>query len=271
MKNMKKALQNGEVLFGTIISSGSAANIEISGYAGYDFVFIDCEHAPPSPLAKEIEDLIRAAYAADVMPIVRVVTNDTVQIRKALDLGAKGIIAPFINTKEDAKKLVDACLFPPEGNRGACPGIRATKYGAISWFDFMDKSNEEVIISAILERMQGVNNVAEICSVKGLNLVWCGFFDLAMELGLRPKGESALSETVDILTDPVIEKHTDTVIRTAKQNGVYVANIATDAKSALNLVKRGCQVIASPPDNNMFLAVAKNFLDEAKACIKDIK
>jgi len=271
MKDLKRALQSGEILFGTIITSGNSANIEISGYLGYDYVFIDSEHAPTSPLGKEMEELIRAAYAADITPLVRVVRNDISQIRKVLDFGARGVIAPFINTKEDAKMLVNACLFPPEGDRGACPGIRPTKYGAMSWFEYMKKSNEEMIIAPILERLEGVQNVEEICSVKGINLIFLGFFDLAIELGLKPKGESAISETAELLTDPVIEKYTDTLIRIARQKGVYVANIATDAKSALNLVKRGCQVIASPPDTNMFVAVAKNYLNECKLAVTGVK
>lgn len=270
MKDIKKALQNGEILFGTIITSGNPANIEISGYLGYDYVFIDSEHAPVSPLGKEMQELLRAAYAADITPLVRVVRNDVSQIRKVMDLGAKGVIAPFINTMEDAQKLVDACLFPPEGDRGACPGIRPTNYGAMSWFEYARKSNEEVIIAPILERLQGVNNAEKICSVKGINLIFLGFFDIAMELGLKPKGESAISETVEILTDQVIEEYTDKVIQIATKKGVYVANIASGAESALNLVKRGCRVIASPPDSNMFVSIAKQFLEEGREAVKKL-
>jgi len=159
-------------------------------------------------------------------------------------------------------------LFPPEGDRGACPGIRATNYGATSWFDFMKRNNEEVVISVIIERLEGVRNAAEICSVKGISLVWCGFFDLAMEVGVRPIGESALSETADILKDPIIEGYTNNIIQIAKEKGVYIANIASDAGSALNLVKRGCQFIATPPDTNMYVATAKEFLTESKVALK---
>lgn len=271
MKDVKKALKNGEVLFGTIICSGNPANIEISGYLGYDFVFIDSEHATPSPYGREMEELIRAAYAADITPIVRTISNDVSQVRKALDFGAKGIIAPFINTKEDAQRLVRACFFPPEGDRGACPAIRPTKYGAMSWFDFVKQSNEETFICAILERLQGVRNVAEICSVKGVSAVWCGFFDLAMELGIRPKGDNAISETAGMLTDPTIERYTDDVIRAATEKGVYVANFIADPRSALDLAKRGCRLIASPPDTNMFTAIAKSFLEESRAVLKEAR
>lgn len=267
MKDIKKALKNGEVIFGTIIGSGNPDNIEISGYVGYDFVFIDLEHGTPSPLGKEAKDLIRAAYAADITPLVRVVNNDAGQIKKVLDAGAKGIIAPFISTQEEAKKLVDACLYPPEGNRGASPGVRAAKFGAMSWFEYVKKSNEELIIAPIVERMQGIRNIEKICSVQGINLIFCGFLDLAMELGIKPKGESAFSELEEVLTDTAIEGYTDTLIRTATEKGVYVANTVTSAESALDLVRRGCRVITSPPDTCMFVGIAKKFLEDAKSKI----
>lgn len=271
MKDIKKALKNGEVLFGTIICSGNPANVEISGYLGYDFVFIDSEHATPSPYGREMEELIRAAYAADIFPIVRVIRNDVSQIRKVVDFGAKGVIAPFIRTREEAEQVVSACFFPPEGDRGACPGIRPTKYGAMSWFDYVKQSNEEMVASVILERLQGVQNVAEICSVKGISVVWCGFFDLVMELGIRPKGDTAIAETAGMLADPTIERYTDDVIRAATEKGVYVANFISDPKSAVALVKRGCRLIASPPDTNMFTAVAKEFLEESRAVVKEAR
>ena len=83
MKNIKKALKNGEVVFGASILSSDPVCVEIAGYAGFDFVFIDSEHAPASPIGKEMGELIRAAYAADVTPIVRIIDcSDFSQIRK---------------------------------------------------------------------------------------------------------------------------------------------------------------------------------------------
>ena len=269
MKRILQALNDGEVLFGTIIASGNPANIEVSGYAGYDFVFIDTEHGTTGPLGKDTEELIRAAYAVDITPLVRVADNDVSQIKKVLDAGAKGIIAPFINTKEDAKKLAQACLYPPEGNRGACPGVRAVRYGEMSWFEYMRTSNEELVIAPIIERTQGIESAEDICSVKGINLVFSGFFDLAMELGIKPKCGTALSETEAVLKDSTIERYTDSLIEKARAKGVYVANVATSAESALDFVKRGCRVIATPPDVCMLLATVKNYLDEAKAKIRD--
>lgn len=270
MKNLRKALEQGEVLWGTIIVSSSPINVEISGYVGYDFVFIDSEHATTGPYGADMEHLIRAAYAADIVPICRVVKNDPAQIKKCLDFGAKGIIAPSINNKEDARQLVDACLFPPKGNRGGCPVVRATKYGAMGWFDYMDQSNEETIIMPIIERMEGIENLVDITSVEGINAVLFGPFDLAIELGIRPAGGDALNETVRMLTDPRIYEHMEYVIKTCNQRDIPVANVAWSVDSGLEMIEKGCRIIGFTGDNNMFYEIAKQYLDRAREGLSSI-
>ena len=268
MKNLKAAAARGEKLLGTIIVSSSPINIEISGYLGYDFVLIDTEHATASPFGREVEELIRAAYAADITPVVRLIKNDRSQIRKVLDFGAKGIVCPFMNTKEEAESFVSECLFPPDGNRGGAPVVRATKYGAVSWSDYVKQANEETLIMGIIERMEGLKNMDEICSVKGLNSILCGPFDLAMELNIRPKGDQAVSETLAMLTDPVILKHVDTMIRIAKKHHLVVGNITWSAQSALDMFKRGCDFVALTGDNNMFVEIAKKYRDDIRKGLK---
>jgi 4-hydroxy-2-oxoheptanedioate aldolase len=264
MKHIKEALSRGDVLWGTIIVSSSPINVEISGYLGYDFTFIDAEHSPTSPYGRDMEHLIRAAYAADVTPFCRVSRNDVAQIKKLLDFGAKGIIAPFINNKKDAEYLVESCLFPPAGNRGGCPGVRAQRYGVENWFDFMKRSNEELIIMPVLERMEAIENLEEILSVPGINTVLFGPFDLAVELGIRPKGTDVMSDTIAMLTSPEIVRHLEYVIKACQRRGVFVANIAWDVASGLEMVKKGCQIIGFPTDNNLYYQITKKFLEEAR-------
>jgi len=268
LKNLKEAAKNGEPLLGCVIVSSSPENIEIAGYLGYDFVFIDTEHAPASPFGTELENLIRAAYAADVTPIVRLIHNERSEIRKVLDFGAKGIVCPFMNTKAEAEKFVSECLFPPEGNRGGAPVVRATKFGAVSWSEYVKKANEETLIIGIIERMEGLRNMDEICSVKGLSGILCGPFDLAMELNIRPKGEFAVSETLQMLTDPTIVKHVDTMISTARRHGLVVGNIAWSAQNAVDNFKAGCHYVALTGDNNMFIEIAKKYRDDIRRLLK---
>ena len=271
MKNLKEALSKGEVLWGEIILSASPVNIEISGYLGYDFAFIDCEHASASPYGIEMENLIRAAEAANIVPLVRVIENNLSQIRKPLDFGAKGIIAPLISTKADAARLVDSCLYPPDGNRGACPGARATKYGAMEWFEYMEKANRELFIGPIIERLRGIENLEEILSVKGISAIFFGPFDLAIELGIKPQKEKEGGGTVSVLRNPVMDRHLEYLISTCKKYGVPVGTVAWDVDSAMEMVKRGSQIVSISTDNNMFAETAKMYIDSVREGLKKIK
>jgi 2-keto-3-deoxy-L-rhamnonate aldolase RhmA len=271
VKNLKEALSKGEVLWGEIILSASPVNIEISGYLGYDFAFIDCEHAAVSPYGIEMENLIRAAEAANIAPLVRVIENNMSQIRIPLDFGAKGIIAPLISTKADAERLVESCLYPPEGNRGACPGARATKYGAMEWFEYMDKANRELFIGAIIERLRGIENLEDILSVKGISAIFFGPFDLAIELGIKPRREEGDGGTVSVLRDPVMDKHMEYLISTCKKHNVPVGTVAWDVDSAMEMVEMGCQIVSISTDNNMFAETAKKYIDSVREGLRKIK
>jgi 4-hydroxy-2-oxoheptanedioate aldolase len=218
----------------------------------------------------EMENLIRAADAANITPVVRVIESNLSQIRKPLDFGAKGIIAPMINTKGDAKRLVDSCLYPPDGNRGACPGARATKYGAMEWFEYMEKANRELFIGPIIERLQGIENLEEILSVKGISAIFFGPFDLAVELGIRPKKGEEGRGTLSVLRDPVMDKHMDYLISTCKKHKVPAGTAAWDVDSAMEMVDRGCQIVCISTDNNMFAETAKKYIESVREGLKKI-
>ena len=119
--------------------------------AGYDFVIIDNEHACHSN--PNFLHLIRAAEIREIAPIVRVpgpVVED--HFKKALDMGASGVLVPNIYTKEDAERSVRYSKYAPIGNRGCCPFLRSnlygTKYGTV---DYYPKSNDEVSTILLFE------------------------------------------------------------------------------------------------------------------------
>ena len=130
-RNLKKSIQSGEIAIGTILNIPSPAIIEILGYAGFDYVMIDTEHAPIGPLdTAVIENLTRAANLADITPLVRVNKNDPGMVSKVLDAGAMGVVAPHVKTKEETIRLVKGAKYPPIGVRGAMTLSRATRYGS---------------------------------------------------------------------------------------------------------------------------------------------
>ena len=150
---------------GTFIQTASPEFLEAAGYAGFRFAAIDLEHA--SYGTETLVHMIRAGEAAGMSMLARVPALDTVWIKKSLDMGASGIIVPNIDTPEQAAEAVRLCRFTPEGIRGACPGVRANRYGA-GGSEYYRLANENTAVIPLVESAEGVRNFAEIVHTPGM-------------------------------------------------------------------------------------------------------
>lgn len=267
MVNLKAALSAGDVLFGPFSVSGSAAMVESIGYAGFDFVIIDTQHAPTSPFGSELEALIRAAWSADIAPIVRTTWNDRGQILKAVDMGASAVIVPQVNTAEEAAEAVSAAHFPPAGRRSGAPPVLGAKRGFIDWPTYYRRGISDVLVIALIEEYAGVENIEEIAAVEGLGGVFFGPFDLAVSMGL---GESTL--------EPDLSGERERVYTAAKKHGLPIADISwpseelpSDVPSALEKVKLGAQLIALGADVTMFVNACKSLARDVQGMKSDLK
>ena len=250
-------IAKGEPVVGVFSVTSDPAAVEVIGYAGFDFVGIDTEHAALSPYGIELESCIRAAYASDIVPLVRVAENNKSMILKALNFGAKGIFAPHVNTREDAERLVMSAHYSPEGRRSAAPPIRAARYGWTPWPEFWRKSNEEILVIPILEEKQAMDNLDDIISVPGLDIIFFGPFDLSMTLG--HDGASDL---------PIIWDYLDRAVNSCKRKGLPVMNLAWNVDSARKSLERGCAVISLGVDlvllNSALQQLAKGVREKIK-------
>lgn len=126
--NLKRALEDGKVVFGPFVKLTDPAVVEVLGYAGFNFVIIDGEHGPIS--IESAQNLLRAAESVNITPIIRVGSNDEILIQRALDIGAQGVQIPQINSKSDALKTIKSAKYSPEGERGVCRYVRAANYSS---------------------------------------------------------------------------------------------------------------------------------------------
>jgi 2-keto-3-deoxy-L-rhamnonate aldolase RhmA len=241
MRQVSQALAAGEVLVGPFSVSGSPTLVETIGYAGFDFVIIDCEHAATSPFGSELEGLLRAAYAADIAPIVRVTTNDRGQILKALNLGAQAVVVPHVNTAADARHVVESGKYAPVGRRSCAPPVRAAKHGFTDWSDFYRKQLSDTLLIPLIEEATALANLESILEVAGLGAVFFGPFDLAVSLG-RPDGAF----------EPSTHDQRGRVYQAAKQRKLPIADLAWDIDSARMMIGMGAQLIALGTDVTMF-------------------
>jgi 2-keto-3-deoxy-L-rhamnonate aldolase RhmA len=181
------------------------------GLTGFDFVMLDGEHSANN--VRGLEPLIRTAELAGLVPFVRVAdsTNET-EIRRALEAGANGIFLPEIETAEDVKRAADAAFFPPKGNRGICPAVRAARSNFATFKDYASWNNEEMVLVPMIENPTVLDNLDEICALDEVKMVVFGAGDMGF----------ALNQGSTMLDDGKLQAAYQQVLETAKRHGVAV-------------------------------------------------
>ncbi|WP_376989469.1 HpcH/HpaI aldolase/citrate lyase family protein [Bosea sp. R86505] len=156
--------------------------IDMLGAAGLDFSIVDCEHGAFG--IETAEKLFRACDANGIVPLVRAPVADPVFVGQALDAGAAAIVIPGVASAQQARTMVAATRYAPEGTRGACPCVRAGEHFIRDWRSYSSRQRETVGVIALVETKAGLEAIEEICAVEGLLALLIGPFDLAVSLGL---------------------------------------------------------------------------------------
>ena len=198
---VKRALAAGGTAFGTMIFEFSTTGIaRAAAAAGADFVMFDMEHTGWS--TETIRMLIATSRAAEVVPMVRVPATQYHLISRPLDVGAMGIMAPNVETEEQARLIVKSAKYTPEGSRGASFGVAHDDYKTGDVFAGMQAANRELLLIAQIESVRGMENLDRIAAVPGIDVLWIGHFDLTNSMGIpaqftHPDYLAAVQQVVD--------------------------------------------------------------------------
>ncbi|MCJ7608059.1 aldolase/citrate lyase family protein [Candidatus Bathyarchaeota archaeon] len=181
---LKKSIREGRVLCGMSISTPAPSLLEIVGYSGFDFTYVDLEHSVID--LEFLTNMVVASELSGMGTLVRVSDNQGTPIRKALEIGADGVIVPHVNTREDAENAVQAARFPPRGKRGFGAMVRASHFNlpAKGMEEYAWHSNEGVIVVAQIEEREAVENIDEITDTEGIDALLLGPSDLSLSLGI---------------------------------------------------------------------------------------
>ena len=175
----KAALADGRPQIGLWSSLCSNIVAEILAGSGFDWILVDTEHAP-----NEVPDVLsqlQALTGGTAEPVVRCAWNDTVLIKRLLDIGARSILVPFVQNAKEAEVAVAATRYPPLGNRGVSVAPRANRYGRVSGYH--GKAHEDICVLVQVETRSAVSQIKAIASVEGVDGIFIGPSDLAADLG----------------------------------------------------------------------------------------
>jgi 2-dehydro-3-deoxyglucarate aldolase/4-hydroxy-2-oxoheptanedioate aldolase len=200
--HVRRAIKAGECVVGTMISEMLNPEVAyILATAGMDFLMVDCEHSAIG--FESIQNIMRAARAAGLVPLARVTQNDYPFIARILDIGAMGIMVPRVNTAEEARRVVRCAKYPPLGERGFGARGVITDYEAVSVREVIEWVNEHTLIIVQVESAKAVENLEEITRVPGIDIALIGPNDLSVSLGVpgeftHPRFLEAVERTFEI-------------------------------------------------------------------------
>ena len=222
---------------------------ETMAHQGWDSLTIDLQHGVVDYQA--MLTMLQAISTTDTVPIVRVPWLEPGILMKTLDAGAYGIICPMVNTRDDAERLAAYTHYAPRGTRSFGP-IRGLIYGGP---DYGDKANDTVVILAMIETKQGLDNLDHILAVDGIDGVYIGPSDLSLSLGCRPVFDDC---------DPPAAQAIDHILARAKAHGV-VAGIHNGTPEAANArIAKGFRFTTVSSDARLMAAGAQQLLAQMR-------
>jgi len=253
MKNfVKSKLRSGEVSLGTWISIGHPDVAERLALVGFDWLTFDIEHSPLS--LETVQTMMQAMSFTDrCVPLVRLRWNDQVLIKRVLDIGAYGVIVPYVNSAEEAEKAVRSCRYPPEGVRGVGP-----RRAMLRDPEYIKTANEEILVAVMVETEEALGRLDEIFSVEGVDACFIGPWDLSTNLGMGPPPNWDDPRFVGILED---------VVEASERCGI-APGIHSTAETIEKVLQMGFRFCAIDADSTFLTRDAEAALRAARAKLR---
>ncbi len=256
---LKKKLRAGERAVGCWIFLAGGDSTEVLSLCGFDAFIIDHEHIG-ADLRTLIEQL-RAAQASDTAVLLRVPSHDPTYIKRALDAGVDGIVVPTVETADEARAVVAATRYRPQGgNRGVgYPESRAARW-SLAETQYPGAYLDELLVVALIETRKGVANLSEILEVEGIDMILSGTGDLAADLA---SDFSQLPE-YGSYDDPELRALVTQIEQRTTAAGRWLAGVARHPRAAPDFFARGYHFVTITADLWLLLDGAKSALGQAR-------
>jgi 2-keto-3-deoxy-L-rhamnonate aldolase RhmA len=249
-RSAKQRLAAGEQLLGCFLNAASPLVAEVMAFAGYDCLMIDGEHSAVGLETAQIMTMALRGVGCDAL--MRVSQNDTAEIKRALDMGLDGLMAPAVNSRAEAEALVRACRYPPDGVRGvAVRLVRAAAYG-IDAERYAANANDDLLVIAQIETAKAVEAVEAIATTPGIDMLFIGPSDLSASMGHMGAPDH-----------PEVQRQIRLVETAVKRAGKWLGIVPTAARPIASLFADGYQLVLGAADLTLLRDAA---LDQVARC-----
>ncbi|MEB2847852.1 2-keto-3-deoxy-L-rhamnonate aldolase [Rhizobiales bacterium RZME27] len=244
----KKAIVNGKRQIGLWLNTGEAVVADIVGRTGFDWLVIDGEHGP-----NDLRSIMRQLQVLDglpVEPVVRPPVGSKWMIKQLLDIGARTLLIPMVNTPEEAAECVRSVRYPPNGDRGMGAIVaRASRYGTVP--DYAANASDEICLLVQVETKQALENLDAIARTDGVDGVFIGPADLSADIGQPLRSDEVLS---------MIDQAIETIVAAGKPAGI----LTFDEELNRRFIDKGASFVAVGADVTVLLTTLASLSNRYK-------
>jgi 4-hydroxy-2-oxoheptanedioate aldolase len=256
----KEQLRQGQPKMGLFINSHSPTVAEQIAHSGYDWLLVDTQHGPMD--REKLSTMLAAISGGGAKSMVRVGGfDDRAGIQQALDLGADGVLVPYINTADEARQAVSCARYPTAGTRSVYFPQRSTNKAGL--LGYVGNANKNVIVALQVETASCIRNMAEIAAVPGVDILFLGQNDLCMSMGLYEKYEFP-----HMYTSPELGAATDTLVREARANQVILGLFLFGTGRVGEFLEKGFTFISIGNDLHHILTQQTAYVNDMESIAK---
>jgi 4-hydroxy-2-oxoheptanedioate aldolase len=255
--DFKKQLREGTPKMGLFLNAHSPTAAEQLAHSGYDWLLVDTQHGPMDH--ERLSAMLCAIASGGAKSMVRVAGyHDRGGIQQALDLGADGVLIPYINTAEEARQAVSCARYPTVGTRSVYFPQRSTNKAGL--LGYVGNANNNIIVALQVETASCVENVAEIAAVPGVDILFLGQNDLCMSMGLFEKYEFP-----HMYTSPELDAATKKLVEQARKNSVILGVFLFGTARVGEFLEKGFTFISIGNDLHHILTQATAYVKDMEA------
>jgi 4-hydroxy-2-oxoheptanedioate aldolase len=257
----KNQLRAGQPKLGLFLNTHSATVAEQLAHSGYDWLLVDSQHGPMT--YEKLSAMLAGIALGGAKSLVRVAGyQDRPGIQQSLDMGADGVLVPYINTAEEARQAVSCCKYPMAGTRSVYfPQRSMNKAGLLG---YAGGANENTIVALQVETADCIKNIEEIAAVPGVDLLFLGQNDLCMSMGLFEKYKFP-----DMYTSPELLDATTRLINAARKNNVILGLFLFGTARVQEFLDKGFPLISIGNDLHHILTQATAYVKDVEGITKD--